>query len=129
VPHSQSTTLEKDEQVLGGIARDLQQVPNLYLGGSTYTPGSLTALIQSRIDAADAVNTTRASWLAAVKTYQAINTEVTPVVRDLRSWVMAAFGQAGLQLADFGFAPAIRPAMPPKKKKPAVHKRNERRTK
>jgi hypothetical protein len=92
VPDSQSTTIEKDEQVLGGIAKDLQTMSNLYLGGTTYTPGSLAALIQSRIDAADAVNTTKASWLAAVKTYQAINTEVTPVVRDLRSWVMAAFG-------------------------------------
>jgi hypothetical protein len=115
LPHSQSTTIEKDTQVLGGIAKDLQTVSALYLGGTTYTPGSLAALIQSRIDAADAVNTTRASWLAAVKTYQAIHAEVTPVVRDLRSWAMAAFGPSGTQLADFGFAPAARPIATPKK--------------
>jgi hypothetical protein len=128
VPDSQSTTLEKDAQVLGGIAKDLQTMSNLYLGGTTYTPGSLAALIQSRIDAADAVNTTKASWLAAVKTYQAINAEVTPVVRDLRSWVMAAFGPTGAQLADFGFPAAPRPAVTPKKNQ-NNQKRNARRTK
>jgi hypothetical protein len=131
VPDSHSTTLEKDTQVLGGIAKDLQTMSNLYLGGTTYTPGSLAALIQSRIDAADAVNTTRASWLAAVKTYQAINAEVTPVVRDLRSWAMAAFGPTGIQLADFGFAPAPRPmvtAKYPSGRKSNL-KNNARRTK
>lgn len=103
MPHSQSTTIEKDTQVLGGIAKDLQTTSNLYLGGTTYTPGSLAALIQSRIDAANAVNTTKANWQSAVKTYKAINTEVTPIVRDLRSWVTAAFGRSGAQLSDFGF--------------------------
>ena len=132
MPDSYSTTLEKDEQILGGIAKDLQTMSNLYLGGTTYTPGSLAALIQSRIDAADAVNTTKASWAAAVKTYQAINTEVTPVVRDLRSWVMAAFGPGGAQLADFGFPPALRPAALPKNVGSRSNRnvnRNARRTK
>ncbi len=129
MPDSQSTTIEKDAQVLGGIAKDLQTMSNLYLGGTTYTPGSLAALIQSRIDAADAVNTTRASWLAAVKTYQAIDTEVKPVVRDLRSWVTAAFGPGGAQLADFGFTPAPRPAATPKMPMNCNRKPIARRTK
>ena len=125
---SKQNTQNQDQQILLAIQKDLQNVPSLLLGGTTYTPGSLAALIQSRIDAADAVNTTKASWLAAVKTYQAINAEVTPVVRDLRSWVMAAFGPTGAQLADFGFPAAPRPAVTPKKNQ-NNQKRNARRTK
>ncbi len=79
-------------------------MPSLFLGGTAYSPGSLAALIQSRIDAANAVSTAMSAWLAAVHTYQAIDAQTTPVVRDLRNWVQAAFGQAAPELADFGFA-------------------------
>ena len=50
------------------------------------------------------VNTAKANWLKAVQTYQAINTEAKPVVRDLRNFLMGAFGEGSPQLADFGFA-------------------------
>ncbi len=100
---SKQNTQNRDQQILLGIQKDLQNVPSLLLGGTTYTPGSLAAFIQSRIDAANAVNTTKASWLTAVKTYQAIDSEAKPVVRDLRNFLMAAFGEASPLLADFGF--------------------------
>ncbi len=106
--HSKGTTLNRDQQILAGIGKDLQTMPDLLLGGTTFTPGSLAALIQSRIDAANAVDTAKANWLAAVKTYQSLNTEVGPVVHDLRNWLSAAFGPNAPQLADFGFAPAPR---------------------
>jgi hypothetical protein len=105
-PNSQNTqqTEIRDEQLLAGISKDLQTMPSLFLGGQAYSPGSLAALIQSRIDAANAVSTTMSAWLAAVHTYQAIDAQTTPVVRDLRNWVQAAFGQTAPELADFGFA-------------------------
>jgi hypothetical protein len=103
---SKQTTQNRDEQILQGIQKDLQNVPNLLLGGTTYTPGSLAAFIQSRIDAANAVNTAKASWLNAVKAYEAINAEARPVVRDLRNFLMGAFGERSPLLADFGFTPA-----------------------
>jgi hypothetical protein len=108
VPHSKETILNRDEQILAGIGKDLQTMPSLLLGGTTFTPGSLTALIQSRVEAANAVDTAKANWLTAVKTYRALDTEIAPVVHDLRNWVAAAFGPNATQLADFGFAPAPR---------------------
>ena len=92
-----------DQQILAGIQKDLQNVPSLLLGGTTYTPGSLSAFIQSRVDAVNAVNTAHASWQTAVKTYQAINKEAKPVVRDLRNFLLGAFGENSPVLADFGF--------------------------
>jgi hypothetical protein len=79
-------------------------MPDLLLGGTAYSPGALATLIQSRIDAANAVSTAMAAWLSAVHTYQAIDAQTRPVVSDLRNWVLAAFGQAAPELADFGFA-------------------------
>jgi len=52
------------------------------------------------------------AWLAAVHTYQAIDAQTAPVVRDLQNWVEAAFGQTAPELADFGFA-SHRVAAPP----------------
>lgn len=108
MPKSKETILNRDEQILAGIGKDLQTMPSLLLGGTTFTPGSLAALIQSRVDAANAVDTARANWLTAVKTYRALDTEIAPIVHDLRNWVAAAFGPNAPQLADFGFAPAPR---------------------
>lgn len=100
---SKQTTQDQDQQILQAIQKDLQHVPTLLLGGTTYTPGSLAAFIQSRIVAANAVATAKANWLGAVKTYEAINTEAKPVVRDLRNFLTGAFGEASPVLADFGF--------------------------
>jgi hypothetical protein len=128
MPDSQSTIQQRDQQLLAGIDKDLQQIPSLYLNGTTYTPGSLAALIQSRIDAANQVQQAKAAWLGAVKAYQAIHGETVPIVRDLRSWLVAAFGPSAPELADFGFTPAapapspLRPAGVRRMRKPVAHK-------
>jgi hypothetical protein len=80
-------------------------MPNLLLGASAYTPASLTALVQSRIDAANAVATAKAAWQHAAATYTAVNTQVSVVVHDLKQFVIGAFGTTSPKLADFGFVP------------------------
>jgi hypothetical protein len=105
-----------DQQVIAGIKQDLQQMTVIPLGASSYSPTSLAAAIQSRIDATSAVGTTRAAWLNAVKTYDAVNAQVTVLVRELRNLVIAAFGADSPKLADFGFKPTVRaPLTPPEK--------------
>ena len=97
-------TQGKDQQVLAGIKADLQTMPSLFLGGSTYTPTTLAALIQSRIDEANAVATAKATWQSAAKTYKALDAHVTTVVHDLKQLVIGAFGSTSPKLVDFGFA-------------------------
>jgi hypothetical protein len=126
LPTSKQThQLQLDEQILAGIAKDLSSVAALYLGGTTYTPGSLSALVQNRIDAVNQVVTTRANWLAAVANYKAIDSQAKPVVRDLRAWLQAAFGSASPLLADFGFSPFTRPVKTPKKARRKAKKEKE----
>jgi ABC-type amino acid transport substrate-binding protein len=112
----------RDTQLLAGISKDLQTMPSLFLGGTAYSPGSLATLIQGRIDAANAVSTALSAWLEAVHAYQAADARTAPVVRDLRNWLQAAFGQDAPELADFGFAsqPA---ASPPGSRGPGSKKR------
>jgi hypothetical protein len=105
---NRSITQARDGQVIVGIKKDLQSVSSLPLGNSTYTMASLEALIQSRIDAANAVANARAQWVSASAKYDALNSQVTPVVRGLRQYVVNAYGQDSPILADFGFTPVTR---------------------
>jgi hypothetical protein len=117
------TTQAADGRIIAGIKKDLQTVSSLPLGGDTYTPTSLVAFIQSRIDAANAVAIAKANWLSAVATYEALDTKGTVVVHDLKQYVMGAFGKTSPQLADFGFSAPKTATQTPEEKAAAVVKR------
>jgi hypothetical protein len=106
-------TQAHDGQVLVGIGKNLQNVSSLPAGGSTLTMTAIEALVQSRIDAAIAVNVARADWLDATAKYHALDAQVTPIVRGLRRYVIAAFGENSPVLADFGFTPPRKTVLTP----------------
>jgi hypothetical protein len=102
---NRSTTQARDAQVIAGMQKDLKTTSSLPLGGTTYTPTTLTQLVQSRIDAANAVANARAGWLDAVARYRVLSAQVSLVVNGLRQYVINAFGEESPVLADFGFTP------------------------
>jgi len=106
-------TQARDGQVIVGIKKDLQNVSSLPIGGTTFTMATIETLIQSRIDAANAVDVARANWLQATAKYEALNAQVTPVVRGLRNYVINAFGENSPVLADFGFTPPKKAVLTP----------------
>lgn len=114
--NNRPTTQAHDAQVLVGIKKDLQNVSSLPLAGTTYTMTALEQLIQSRIDAANAVVNGRATWVHASATYKALNVQVTQVVRALRQYTINAFGQDSPTLADFGFTPPKKVTLSPAQK-------------
>jgi hypothetical protein len=113
---NRSTTQARDGQVIVGITKHLQNVSSLPLGGSTYDMAALMKLVQSRIDAANAVINAKANWHDASMTYKALNTHLTPVVRGLRQYAINAFGQDSPVLADFGFTPPKKVTLTPEQK-------------
>ncbi len=119
---NRDTKLAHDGQVILGIKKDLQNVTSLPLDGDTYTPASLMAFLQSRIDAANKVATTRAAWLDATKQYDTLDAKVTGVVTGLKQYVLNAFGKTSPLLADFGFAPRKVTTRTPEQKAQAVAK-------
>lgn len=115
-PTNRTAINGEDQQVIAGIKQDLQSLSSFPLGGTTFTPTSLVAFIQSRIDAANAVAVAKANWLNAVKTYDAINAQATVVVRELKAMVIATYGSGSQKLADFGFNAVVRTPLTPAQK-------------
>ena len=98
-------------------------MPSILLGAQAFTPTSLVAFLQSRIDAANAVLVAKANWQNASKTYTALNKQGTVVVHDLKQYVIAAFGATSSKLADFGFTPKKVTVLTPEQKAAAAAKR------
>jgi hypothetical protein len=119
---SRNTTIGKDQQVIVGIREELQSMPALYLGSETFTPETLAAFVQRRIDLANAVLTARAAWLHAVDTYEAANVQTNIVMADLRNTVIGAFGRDSAKLATFGFVAPKRPTLTPEQRATAAKK-------
>jgi hypothetical protein len=124
---NRTSTQGKDQQVIVGVQKDLQTMSSIPLGATTYTPTSLVALVQSRIDAANAVTTAKANWQSAAKTYEATDTQVTVVVRELRNLVIAAFGPTSPKLGDFGFAAPKKTPLTTEQQAVAIAKREATR--
>jgi len=95
----------QDAKVILGIQKDLLSVPTLSLAGQATTPADLEKLVQSCIDAANAIAPAKVKWLAAVQAYRALNKQVTPILRGLRAYVINTYGPTSTVLADFGFSP------------------------
>jgi hypothetical protein len=120
---NRTSTQGKDQQLISGIQKNLEQMSSLFLGGTTYTPASLVAFIQSRIDAANQSATAKAAWQHAGASYIALNKQADVVVHDLKQLVIGAFGGTSPKLADFGFAPKKVTVLTPEEKAAAAAKR------
>jgi hypothetical protein len=123
---SRITTQAGDQKILEGIATSLPKGP-LYLGSKTYTPTSLSAFVQRRIDLANSVEKAKAAWLEAIRSYKTHHAETRVVVDDLRHLVIGAYGVTSPKLADFGFAPPKRYTLTQEQKALAVERRNATR--
>ena len=102
---SRTTTQGKDQEVVNGIEKELQSMQTLYVGGASYTPQTLVAFVQSRIEQATLVLTTKAAWEKAISDYEVLDKRMNVTLVDLRGLVMAAFGRDTPKLASFGFLP------------------------
>ncbi len=120
---NRTVTSGKDQLILAGISKDLTTTTSIPLGGTTYTPTTLSTFIQSRIAAANEVITAKAAWQAAAKTYIAIDTQANVVVHDLKQFVIGLFGAESSKHSDFGFSPRKKTVLTPEQKVEAAAKR------
>jgi hypothetical protein len=120
---TRTNTQGKDQQVITGVQKDLTLMSSLPLGGQTFTPATLVAFVQSRIDAGNEVVVAKANWQSAAKAYEAINTKANVVVHDLKQLVIGAFGATSSKLADFGFTAKKVTVLTPEQKVAAAEKR------
>jgi hypothetical protein len=112
-----------DQQAIEGVRTNLEGMSELHLGGRKFTPASLEAFLQARIDAANGILAARAAWLDATRRYEALDRDTSVVVRDLKRLAIGAFGEQSPRLADFGFRATQSSPWPPEKVQAAVAKR------
>ena len=112
-----------DQQAIEGVRTNLQGMTELHLGGRAFTPASLEAFLQTRIDAANGILAARAEWLDAARRYEALDRDTSLVMRDLKNLVIGIYGEQSPKLADFGFKASPPTPWPPEKVQAAVAKR------
>ncbi|HTQ45986.1 MAG TPA: hypothetical protein VMI75_24690 [Polyangiaceae bacterium] len=98
-------------QVQALIAGTAKHFPNAQftLGKIVYTTASLTQLLQGLGTAITAVVTAQASVKDALRALAGVEAQVAPVIRLYKRYVLAMFGDATQDLADFGMTPPKQP--------------------
>ncbi|HEY1692941.1 MAG TPA: hypothetical protein VGG39_12310 [Polyangiaceae bacterium] len=112
-----------DQRLIDGVRADLQEVPAMRLGGREFTPATLEAFLQARLDAYNAIAAAKAAWEQTIDAYGVLDDETSLVVRNLKSFILSYFGEDSPRLADFGFVPPRRFEMSAEQKSAAVAKR------
>jgi hypothetical protein len=98
---NKATLIARDSLVISGITKDLKTTSSMPIAGKAYKPIALIALIQSRITAMNAAAAARAQWLDAVKTVNALNTQVNEAraIPDLATRTQAVAKGAATRIA------------------------------
>jgi hypothetical protein len=94
------TTAERT--LIGGLVKHATEIPSMVISGSFMTNKDLVATVQTRVDSAQAVLSTRASWLTAVQAERDERAGTKTYVSGLRQALLVAFGNQVDTLADFG---------------------------
>ena len=94
--------------VIAGIKKYFMNLPAIDLGNTSYTPAALVARLQTGLAAIKQTSNSRAAWQADVQTERNTLAGLGPVLRYIRAFVVAKFGDtqdSSQKLEDFGFTP------------------------
>ena len=107
---TKAVTLARVQALLSGLQKHFPN-QSFKLGNQSFTTATLAAALQSLVDAINVANGAHAAVKDALLALEGTRTKVAPIIRDLRRFVFAAFGDATQELSDFGL-------QPPKAKQP-----------
>jgi hypothetical protein len=105
-----------ERMLLDGLAANASTFQAAVLDGAPRTVAEIRAVLQSRLDAAQAVQTARAAWLAAVDADRATRARTRAYVAGIRQILMAGFGGEIHTLAAFGLTPRAQHVRSPEEK-------------
>ncbi len=92
-----------------GIDKHFSNEPTIPIDGTAMTPVDLKKALQKHVDAADATQAARATWISASSTEASLHDTTVATLASLRSFVVLKFGSKNQSmLADFGFTPRTR---------------------
>jgi len=110
------------QKMIDGVKKHEQTLPVLTVGGTSYKPADILAVLQARLDAANAALSTRATWQSAVKADHDERAKTKGFVSGLRQALLVAYAGSIDTLADFGLVGRKPRVISPEKKLAAAEK-------
>jgi hypothetical protein len=95
-------------QVILGIQKYFMNQPAIVLGDTSFTPTHLVETLQEAQTAATQTSKAKAAWMADVQTERDVLGKLGPLLRYIRSFVIAQYGDtqsSSQKLEDFGYSP------------------------
>jgi hypothetical protein len=100
--------LARINQVIAGIEKYFSSTPAILLGGTSYTPAALVAMLQQAVADIQQASISKAALAADVQTQRNTVAKIGPVLRYMKAFVTAQFGDtqdSAKKLEDFGYTP------------------------
>ena len=94
-----------DQKLIDGLTKHQQTIASLVIGGTSYKAADIIAVLQTRLGAAKAAVSSRATWQADVKSDHDERAKTKTFVSGLRQSLQVAFAGSIDTLADFGLKP------------------------
>lgn len=113
------------QKILYGLGKHFSSVPTITLGGVSYPMTDLKRLIQGDLDTMTATAQAKAAYRAQVQVERNADAQVNPILRLLKAYVIAYFGEtqdAAAALDDFGYSPRKTPKKSVETKAQAIQK-------
>jgi hypothetical protein len=102
---SKNTVLALDTKAIEGVDKYFATATDLLVGGTTYTPASLKAVLQKEIDVLKAIDAARAAVKQQVAGAVAVRASARTARRALRQYIVGSYGAQAVQmLEDFGMS-------------------------
>jgi hypothetical protein len=99
---TQTSRVTKETQLLSGMEKHLGSSVVLVIQGKSYTATEAVALLQSRVDALNAIATTKANWKAAIAADQSKTADTKAFLSGLRQILLVMFGDNPAIIGDLG---------------------------
>ena len=111
---SDETTSE--QTLISGFKKHGGAIPSIVIAGTSVSSTDIVSTLQSRIDSANSVLSTRATWQQAVQADRAERDKTKTFVSGLKAALLVAFAGQIDTLADFGLTPRKVAVLTPEEK-------------
>jgi hypothetical protein len=99
-----------EQKIADGLKKHEQTLTSLVIGGTSYKTADVITNVQTLVNSAQTVVSSRATWQANILADEALRAKNKTFMSGLRQSLLVAFGGSVDVLADFGLTPHKTPA-------------------
>jgi hypothetical protein len=111
-----------EQTLIDGFNKHAAAIPSMVINGVVQATKDIVATLQSRVDSAKTVLSTRATWQAAIRTDQELRDTTKTYVSGVKQGLLVAFAAQLDTLADFGLTARAKHVATPEEKIAAAAK-------